>query len=623
MTTRSAQARYELAPVWYQEFRRLFQAGVAYCFVVSGDIAGVTAYHGLTQHDFLNMATTREVVVWYHPATGLTFALPSMRDTALEMLGPNWQSPATGDDPFVSALNAAGMQGAPVDVFASARKPAKALAILNDLLHSPLAAHYSGPKEKPLIQGRLAVILDRADLFLPAISKAQMPDERLATLATLLSWGHDPTLLQQQNPIVLLTPHRQELHPDLLVSSGGFRGIEQPLPDESTRLAYLDWYLHEHRCDEPIQLLDLTIEELARGTAGLDLRQVEDVLLVGASQADLSPDATPGVSRMHVKERKDAIIREEFSDVISMIDPLPGGFANLGGMDAYATWFHQAITEPLRAGRVREIPKGILLVGPPGVGKTLLVSAMAEELQFNAIQIHMAQILGGVVGASERNLWRVFGLARHLAPTFFFIDEIDQTLVSQRGDSSGSPVAANLFGATLQFLGDELLRGKVIVVGATNHPERLDPALRRPGRFDVTFPLTSPERDGRSEILAIQANLQGISLTSRAQALLAEETERYSGADLAALISEARFLSRQQGQSAIDVTQAQEALDNVRPVTLASVDGYTRSAIEACTNLRYLPEKMAATERARLAQLRRTPGLEPSPSSGARGVRQL
>lgn len=151
----------DILPVWWQEFRRLFQAGVAHCFIVSGDIHGVTAVRGLSQTAFVQAALTREVVVWYHPATGITFPLPSMRETALAMLGPEWQPPTTADDPYGAALDAAGVRAAPRDVFASARSPAKALAILTDLLHAPLAARVVPQEDgSTLIQGRLAVIID-------------------------------------------------------------------------------------------------------------------------------------------------------------------------------------------------------------------------------------------------------------------------------------------------------------------------------------------------------------------------------------------------------------------------------------------------------------------------------
>jgi transitional endoplasmic reticulum ATPase len=618
LTTTSSSS--SLQPTWWLEFRRLFQAGMSHCFIVSGDIHGVTAFHGLSQQVFLlgALAETREVVACYHPATGITFATPSMRTVALDILGPDWHPPTSPDDPYAAALDELNLRAAPLDLFASARKPAKALAILDDLLHSPQAVRYETASDgTTLVRGRVAVILDQADLLIPMASKAQMPDERLATLAILLSWGHDPILARQQNPILLLTPFLGDLHADLLESSSGYRLIEQPLPDEQMRLAYLTWYQEVHRRDAPIPLLDLDMAEFARTTAGLDLRQIEDVYLAGASNLDHPDGPPPGVSRALVKARKDAILRQQFKDVVEMLEPLDDGFGSLGGMQQFTTWFREEVIAPLRAGRLREVPRGLLLVGPPGTGKTLLVRAAAWELGFHAIQLHMANILGGIVGTSERNLQKIFRLARDLAPTFLFIDEIDQSLLARRGESSGSPVAANLFGAMLQFLGDESLRGRVIVIGATNHPERLDPALRRSGRFEVTFPILSPDRAARGEILAIQASALETRIAADALALLVEETERYSAADLEALVSEARLLARRAGLSGIELAQARAALENLRPATLGMVDAYTRTALDACTNLRYLPPAIAEAERARLAALRQqvsSPAQQTAPS---------
>ncbi len=627
MTT--TQSTSNLQPIWWLDFRRLFQAGMSHCFIVSGDIHGVTAFHGLSQQVFLTgaLAETREVVACYHPATGITFAKPSMRAVALEILGPAWQPAAATDDPYTAALDALHIQATPQDVFASAKKPAQALAILDNLLHAPQATRYETASDgSTLIHGRVAVVLDQADFIIPMANKAQMPDPRLEVLAMLLAWGHDPILARQQNPILLLAPFVSDLHADVLERSSGYRLIEQPLPDEPTRLAYLRWYQDIHRRDAPIPLLDLDIEDFARTTAGLDLRQIEDVYLAGASDLDHPDGPPPGVSRVLVKERKDAIIRQQFKEVVEMLEPLPGGFASLGGMQVFTTWFQHEVIAPLRAGRLREVPRGMLLVGPPGTGKTLLVRAAAWELGFHAIQVHMANILGGIVGASERNLRDIFRLARNLAPTFFFIDEIDASLFANRGEASGSPVAGNLFGAMLQFLGDTSLRGRVIVVGATNHPERLDPALRRSGRFEVTFPILSPDAAARGEILTIQASQQETRLASEALRLLVEETDRYSAADLEALVSEAKLLSRLDGLSTIEMAQARAALDNLRPATLGNVEAYTRAALDACTNLRYLPPAIAEAERARLVTLRRhvaSSSATESASSSTRSARNL
>jgi transitional endoplasmic reticulum ATPase len=232
----------------------------------------------------------------------------------------------------------------------------------------------------------------------------------------------------------------------LRANASGYRVIELALPDEATRRAYITWYLQDYRQEQPIALLDLTIEDLARNTAGLNLRQIEDILLVGAIGTEgaagavgiesLGPDESqrlsagasekplegggetrrPGVTRHLVKARKDALIRQEYSETVVMLDPLPDGFAGLGGLDTLIAWTHQEVIAPLREGRLRDVPKGVLLVGPPGTGKTCYVEAAAKELGYNAMALRMASILGGVVGTSERNLQAIFDLAMSLAP---------------------------------------------------------------------------------------------------------------------------------------------------------------------------------------------------------------
>src|SRR5437879_1294055 len=139
MSTVSTPIPSRAFPSWYREFRRLFRAGAGHAFVIAGDIHGVTSF-GAPQRDFLQhiLHRSREVVACYHPATGITFALPSMRALALEILGPDWQPPAA-DDPYAAALDAAGVHERQEEVFRAARKPAQALAILDQLVRSPLA----------------------------------------------------------------------------------------------------------------------------------------------------------------------------------------------------------------------------------------------------------------------------------------------------------------------------------------------------------------------------------------------------------------------------------------------------------------------------------------------------
>ncbi|GCE15072.1 AAA family ATPase [Tengunoibacter tsumagoiensis] len=581
----------EAFPAWYREFRKLFFAGAGHCFILYGDVHGVTSLRGASQLRFMQRilhTERRSIIAYYHRAIGITFALPSMRTEALALLGPDWGLPPSHDD-FAAALNATGL-AQPVaqgDVFSSARRPREALSLLEALLRAG----------EPEARGKVAVILDGADLICPAANKAVMRDDQLSILATLQYWGLDSSLGLQDNPVFLLTPRLSDLHPDLRTSGSGYKVIEEKLPDEQTRLAYIRWYLDDHRKENPIDLIDLTKEDLARNTAGLDLRQVEDILLLGADN-DPSHEMV-GVTRLLVKTRKDAIIRQQYSEGIVMLDPLPEGFAGLGGMEQLIHFTREEVIAPLREGWSREVPKGILLVGPPGNGKTRYVEAAAKELGYNALSLRMATILGGVVGASERNLQELFDVARSLAPTLLFIDEIDQTLVAQRGSTSGSPVAANLFGALLTFMGDEAIRGQVIVVGATNHPELLDAALLRPGRFDVIFPVLCPDEEARRSMLMVQARLQQTTIAPDALSLIAQQTQHYSAADLEAVVKEARLLAHWNARTTIGLQDAQEALENIRPGALALVETFTRRAVDACNNLRFLPAPLATRERER------------------------
>lgn len=581
----------EFSPTWYREYTSIFRAGAGHCFILCGDVHGVTSMRGASQLGFMQgilHTSRRDIVIYYHRAVGIQFPLPSMRAAALDILGPDWTLPPSSDD-LLAALDSSGVTSGAMssegDVFHSARSPRQALTVLEALIRSPSAT------------GRIALILDGADLIWPATNKATMRDDQLELLAKLLYWGNDSTLGAQNNPVFLLSPQLQDLHPDLRSGDSGYKLIELSLPDERTRRAYITWYLEEHRKDQPIPLLDLSQEDLARNTAGLNLRQVEDILLLGASEETLQ--GAEGVTRRLVKARKDLIIRQQHSDFIEMLDPLPEGFDGLGGMEQLITFTHTEVIAPLRAGKLGDVPKGILLVGPPGNGKTRYVQAAAKELGFNAISLRMSKILGGIVGTSERNLQGLFDVARGLEPTILFIDEMDQSLVGQRGHTSGSPVAANLFGALLVFLGDESIRGRVLVVGATNHPELLDPALKRFGRFDATVAVLSPGREARLSMLQVQARLQATSIAPDALTLIASETDKYSAADLEAIVKEARLLARLAGHTSIHVQEAREALENIRPGTLATVDAFTRHAIDACNNLRYLPPEIAAGERER------------------------
>ena len=183
-----------------------------------------------------------------------------------------------------------------------------------------------------------------------------------------------------------------------------------------------------------------------------------------------------------------------------------------------------------------EPPKGILLHGPPGTGKTLLAKALANEIGAYFITINGPEIMSKFYGESEQRLREIFKEAEENAPAIIFIDEID-AIAPKREEVTGE-VEKRVVAQLLALMDGLKERGKVIVIGATNRPEALDPALRRPGRFDREIEIRPPDKRARKEIL--QVHTRNMPLASDVDLdKLAEMTHGYTGADLAALVREA------------------------------------------------------------------------------------
>ncbi|MFW9923040.1 MAG: CDC48 family AAA ATPase [Candidatus Thorarchaeota archaeon] len=180
-------------------------------------------------------------------------------------------------------------------------------------------------------------------------------------------------------------------------------------------------------------------------------------------------------------------------------------------------------------------PKGVLLHGPPGCGKTLIAKAVANESASNFVVINGPEIMSKFYGESEQRLRQIFKDASAKAPTIIFIDELD-AIASKRAEVTGE-VERRVVAQLLALMDGMVSRGEVIVIGATNRPNAIDDALRRPGRFDREIEIGVPDRDGRREILLIHS--RGMPLAKDVNLdLVAEKTHGYVGADLQALCRE-------------------------------------------------------------------------------------
>ena len=216
-------------------------------------------------------------------------------------------------------------------------------------------------------------------------------------------------------------------------------------------------------------------------------------------------------------------------------------YEDIGGLRDEVKKVREMIELPLRHPELFdrlgvEAPKGVLLHGPPGTGKTLLAKAVANETQANFISLTGPEIISKFYGQSEENLREVFKNAEENAPSIIFIDEIDSIAPSR--DEVVGEVERRVVAQLLALMDGLRARGKVVVIGATNRPNALDPAIRRPGRFDREIEIGIPDKDERLEILHIHT--RGMPLADDVKLEeFAAITHGYAGADLAALCKEA------------------------------------------------------------------------------------
>ncbi len=235
-------------------------------------------------------------------------------------------------------------------------------------------------------------------------------------------------------------------------------------------------------------------------------------------------------------------------------------YEDIGGLKDAIQKIREMVELPLRHPELFQKlgidpPKGILLYGPPGTGKTLLAKAVANESEANFISISGPEIMSKYYGESEKRLREIFEEAEKNAPSIIFIDEID-AIAPKREEVTGE-VERRVVAQLLALMDGLKGRGEVIVIGATNRPNAIDPALRRPGRFDREIEIGVPDREGRKEIL--QIHTRGMPLADDVDLdKLADITHGFVGADLAALAKEAAMRALRRIMKEVNLFESEE-----------------------------------------------------------------
>ncbi len=362
-------------------------------------------------------------------------------------------------------------------------------------------------------------------------------------------------LKERGRVIVIGATNRPDAIDPALRRPGRFdREIEIRPPDKRARLEILKVHTRNMPLAEDVDLEK--IAEMTHGYTGADLAALAKEAAMAALRRFIK---TGKIDLEKAREIPADVLRElkvtmqDFMEAMKMVRPtlvrevfveVPEvRWEDIGGLEEVKQELREAVEWPLKYPDVFEKmgiepPKGILLFGPPGTGKTLLAKAAATESGANFIAVRGPEVLSKWVGESERAIRKIFERARQVAPAIIFFDEIDAITPARgfRVDTSG--VTDRIVNQLLTEMDGIVPLKNVVVIGATNRPDIIDPALLRPGRFDRIIYVPPPDKEARKEILKIHT--RNVPLADDVNLdKLAELTEGYTGADIAALVREA------------------------------------------------------------------------------------
>jgi transitional endoplasmic reticulum ATPase len=511
-----------------------------------------------------NTAAARKLVEWLD----LTFARPELlvRLGGTARLGVLVTGPeGSGKTTLVHSV-AAATKARCVELngpSAGALEPASAAARVQEVLTS---ARSAASADSPVV-----LLVTDVDALLPAATPPP--------LATLVLDALRETVGTPGLALVATTAAPENVDPRFRAPDLAERELGLALPDHRTRAELLRRLLQDVPLAEDVDLAE--IAERTPGFVVADLLAVRREAAVQAALRQGSGD-DPKITQ---HDLLDAVGGTRPISMSSTETLQTGGITldQVGDMTEVKQALTEAVLWPLRypdsfARLGVAAPRGVLLYGPPGGGKTFLLRALAGSGALNVFAVKGAELLDKYVGESERAVRELFRKAADAAPSLIFLDEVD-ALAPRRGGSTDSGVADRVVAALLTELDGATPLRDVVVVGATNRPELVDPALLRPGRLERLVFVPPPDAEARADILRAAGRNTPLAEDVDLDALAAE-LEGYSAADCAAILREAALTAMRESLDATEVTAAHLAAarravpPSLDPVQVAQLEAY-------------------------------------------------
>jgi AAA+ superfamily predicted ATPase len=534
-----------------------YHSGASHLFVLHGNVRDVHPFGAafVPLPDGLRLlAARREVAVSYDVSAGFSFGQPDQGKA------------------FRKAL---GLRAAPLPA-----DPGRALILLDALVRS-----------ERLPSSSVAVILDYAHTLAPSGPTSGVERQNVTTLAR---WAADPAVAARRPLVILIAPALGDVSDEVYAGAAGAEVVAVPRPDLELRAAYAA----DLKRDRPGATWEMPADELARETGGLGLVQIQDIV------QRAGPDGR--LTRASIVERKIDLLRQEYGDVLEILQSRYG-LSAVGGLE-HATGELKEIAEIMRKGLTSAAPMGIVLMGPPGTGKSYLAECFAKECGMLCVKFRPLRQM--YVGQSERNQEKAFGAIRALAPVVVIVDESDQAEGGSRDQGSGdSGVTERMRASAFGFWADNSLRGRVLRIDCTNRIDLIDSAMRRSGRTDVKIPILMPDEDARRQIFEVMVRKHKLATTITDFTSFAKATSGFTGSDIELAVTTAYRFSVKDGATSLAPAHLQAALDDMLPRALdqASIDKMTLLALDECRNKRLLPRNHEAIRKEILERQARPP----------------